>query len=213
MTVRGASRRLQESARQAFVVLAALAALVACGPGEDAARDGTGTSALDYNEADVVFARTMIPHGEQGASMSELVLEQKGLKPTVQALAEELRGNRATETDQLQQWIAERGEPVAAEAKHDHGGGEDGIATPTQMHELDEATGSAAQTLYVEMMTKHHRGAVAAAHEEIEHGKNPVLIDFAQMVLRTREEQLAVLLDTAAQPVTSASPAEDEGTR
>ena len=86
------------------------------------------------------------------------------------ALAGEIRANRSRETDPLQSWVAERGEPVAVEAEHDHGGGEDGIATPTQMYALDEATGSAAESLYVEMMIEHHRGALVAAREEIPHG-------------------------------------------
>ena len=49
--------------------------------------------------------------------------------------------------------------------------GDDGVATPTQISELRYAEGTAAQDLYVAMMTKHHRGAVAAAHEEIAHGQ------------------------------------------
>jgi uncharacterized protein (DUF305 family) len=217
MTVwRGGVGPLRESAKRLVAVVVAMlavAALVACSPGEDPAQDAPSSTALEYNEADVVFARAMIPHGEQGATMSELVLEQKGLTPGVRALAVELRENRSAETDRLQAWVAERGEPVAAEAKHDHGGGEDGIATPTQMYVLEEATGPAAQALYVEMMTKHHRGALAAAQEEIAHGKSPVLLEFARMVLRTREEQLKILLDAAAAPLSSTTPSPDPTTR
>lgn len=212
MTVwRGGVGPLWESARLVVAVLVAVVALVACSATEDPARDAPSSTALDYNEADVVFARAMIPHGEQGATMSELVLEEKGLEPSVRAVAQELRDNRAVETDRLQQWVAKRGEPVAAEAKHDHGGGEDGIATPTQIYALDEAKGSAAQTLYVEMMTKHHRGAMVAAREELAHGKSPVLVEFAQMVLRTREEQLKVLLGAAA-PSMPVSPSSGDPT-
>lgn len=208
--------RLLASARQRVAVLVAvltvMAALVACGATESPTPDVTGGTtpggtAVDYNEADVVFARAMIPHGEQGATMSELVVEQKSLPPALSALAVELRDNRSTETDQLQAWVAERGEPVAADAPHDHGGGGDGIATPTQMDALDSATGAAAQAQYVEMMTRHHRGAVAAAQDEIAHGKSSVLLEFAQMVLRTREAQLTVLLDAAASvPATTPNP-------
>lgn len=191
------------SARRVAAVLLAMAALVvlvACSAAEDPPQGASSSTALDYNEADVVFARTMIPHGEQGATMSELVLEQKGLQPDVQALAVELRDNRGPETDRLLQWVAERGEPVAAEAKHDHGGGEDGIATPAQIYTLDQAEGHAAEGLYIEMMIKHHRGAVAAAREEIAQGKNPALVEFARMILQTREAQLPVLIDAAARP-------------
>ena len=42
------------------------------------------------------------------------------------------------------------------------------------------------------------------AEDEIAHGRSPVLLEFAQMVLRTREAQLTVLLDaTAAVPATT----------
>jgi uncharacterized protein (DUF305 family) len=214
MTVlRGVVGPLLESGKRVIAVLVAVVALVACSAAEDPTGDASSSTALDYNEADVVFARAMIPHGEQGATMSELVLEQKNVKPSLRALAVELRDNRAAETDRLQQWVAKRGEPVAAEAKHDHGGGEDGIATPTQMYALDEATGAAAQTLYAEMMTKHHRGAMDAAREEMAHGKSPALLEFAQTVLRTREAQLTVLLDAAAPSTPATPPSGDHTTR
>lgn len=192
MTSRGTWR----AAGRAVAALVATAALAACGA-EDAGRDAPGSTAPDYAEADVVFARAMIPHGQQGADMSELVLEEKGLEPGVRALATEIRENQPVETEQLEQWVAEHGEPVAHEAAHDHGGGEDGIATPDQMYALDEATGPAAQDLYVEMMIKHHRGAVVAAQDEVAEGKSPALVELAGTVLRSREAQLTVLLEAA----------------
>ncbi|GAA3550671.1 hypothetical protein GCM10022197_01930 [Microlunatus spumicola] len=200
---------LLTSTRAAVIGLVVVAALAACG----SAPETPGDTSPEFNEADVVFARAMIPHGEQGAAMSELVLEEeKGLPPGVRALAVELRDKRGAETDRLQQWVAERGEPVAAEAGHDHGGGEDGVATPTQMSALDEAGGAAAHTLYIEMMTKHHRGALVAAREELEQGQSPVLVAFAQMVVDSREAQLVVLLDAAAAE-TSSPPTVEAPTR
>lgn len=222
MTVwRDSTGRLASARQGAAVlvtVLATTATLVACSAAQDPAPNpagstASGSTAVDYNEADVVFARAMIPHGEQGATMSELVLKQKGLPRSLEALAVELRESRSAETDQLQQWVAERGEPVAADAPHDHGGGDDGIATPTQMYALKEANGPAAHALYVEMMARHHRGAIAAAQDEIAHGKSPVLIEFARMVLRTREAQLTVLLDPAAAPVSAITPNPDPTAR
>ena len=71
--------------------------------------------------------------------------------------------------------------------------------------ELTYAKGTTAHNLYVQMMTKHHRGAIAAAHEEINHGQSPELVEFARMILRTREAQLPVLVDAAAR-VTPARP-------
>ncbi len=192
--------------RRAIALLVAALTLVACSPVQEAQRDTPASAASDFNEADVTFARAMIPHGEQGADMSELVLEVEGLEPGVRSLARELVDNRHVETEQLEQWVATHGEPLAAEAPgHSHGGGEDGIATPAQMYTLDQAEGTAAQSLYVEMMIKHHRGAVVAAREEIARGQNHTLVEFARMILRTREAQLQLLVDAAAR-ATSATP-------
>ena len=190
----------------AFALLLAALVLIGCSDARNPEQETPPSGAAEFNEADVTFARAMIPHGEQGADMSEIVLEVKELDPAVRTLATELARNRQAETTQLERWVAARGEPVATEGPgHSHGGGEDGIATPTQMSELRYAKGAAAQTLYVQMMTKHHRGAVAAAHEEIAHGQSPELLEFARMVLRTREAQLPVLVDAAAR-ATAATP-------
>ena len=183
----------------AFALLFAALVLIGCSDARNPEQETPSSgAAAEFNEADVTFARAMIPHGEQGADMSEIVLKVKGLDPAVRTLAIELARNRQAETTQLERWVAARGEPVAAEGPgHSHGGGEDGIATPTQMSELRYAKGAAAQILYVQMMTKHHGGAVAAAHEEIAHGQSPESVEFARMVLRTREAQLPVLVYAA----------------
>ena len=150
---RGVQSALVRGRRVVALVLAALV-LVGCS-GEDTAPDSPSSPAAEFNEADVAFARAMIPHGEQGADMSEIVLKMNELDPAVRALATELARNRQAETILLERWVAVRGEPVAAEAPgHSHGGGEDGIATPTQMSELTYAKGITAQNLYVQMMTK-----------------------------------------------------------
>lgn len=188
--------------RYVFALLLAALVLVGCSDGRAGEQEAAASTAAEFDEADVAFARAMIPHGEQGADTSEIVLDVKGLDPDVRALATELVHKRQAETTQLEQWVAARGEPVAAEAPgHSHGGGEDGIATPAQMSGLRYAGGSAAQQLYVDMMTRHHRGAVAAAREQVAQGHSPQLAEFARMILQTREAQLPVLVDAAARAV------------
>ena len=96
MTSTVAGRRVQPALlRGRRVVALVLAALVLVGcSGEDKGRDSPTSTAAEFNEADVSFARAMLPHGEQGADMSEIVLKINELDPDVRALATELARNR-----------------------------------------------------------------------------------------------------------------------
>lgn len=89
---RGLHAALVRSRHVVALVLAALV-LVGCS-GEDKGRDSPTSTAAEFNEADVSFARAMLPHGEQGADMSEIVLKINELDPDVRALATELARNR-----------------------------------------------------------------------------------------------------------------------
>lgn len=170
----------------AVVVAAALAA--SCGarepeprvvqpgaPGE-ATREvdaGAARTASSYTPADVAFMRAMIPHHAQALVMAALVPDRTTREP-MRLLAERIEASQEAEIAQMRRWLEARGEPVpetgpAGHGAHGmHGGaaggapaGAHGMATPEQLAALEAARGTAFDRLFLELMIRHHEGALA----------------------------------------------------
>lgn len=186
-----------------LVVLAIL--LAACGSNDDPAlegADGGGGSAdaADHNDQDVAFAQGMIPHHEQAIEMSDMVIE-RGESAEVKALAEQIKEAQAPEIETLRGWLEDWGEPEAAEAEHggghgaSEGAGEMTMMSGEEMAELEEASGGELDRMFLEMMIRHHEGAIAMAQTELEAGQYPEAKEMAQVIIDTQQEEIDRMAD------------------
>jgi uncharacterized protein (DUF305 family) len=64
-----------------------------------------------HNQADVMFARHMIPHHQQAIEMSDIVLAKQGIDPRVTELANQIKGAQGPEIEQMQGWLNQWGNP------------------------------------------------------------------------------------------------------
>jgi uncharacterized protein (DUF305 family) len=171
--------------RTAAVAAAGAAALVlaACGgSGDDSAGHGghnadasasadvsasASSSQGQHNAADVAFAKGMIPHHRQAVEMAGLAPE-RAQSAEVKKLAADIKKAQDPEIEKLSGWLTSWGEEVPAEGAMDHSmhGGMEGMMTSEEMTELENASGKAFDTAFMEMMIKHHEGAVEMAKTE-----------------------------------------------
>lgn len=167
--------------RAAAVAAAATAAVVlaACGGGDDspAGHDGhdktssPSTSAPaeqgEQNAADVTFAKGMIPHHRQAVEMAEPA-ETRAQSAEVKKLAAEIKKAQDPEIKTLSGWLTSWGEDVPKEDESAEHGGHSmaGMMTPEEMDKLEKSSGKAFDTAFMEMMIKHHEGAVEMAKTE-----------------------------------------------
>ena len=181
-----------------LVVLAIL--LAACGSDDDpaleGADDGAGSAdAAEHNDQDVAFAQGMIPHHEQAIEMSDMVIE-RGERAEVKALAEQIKEAQAPEIETLRGWLEDWGESEAAEAEHGggHGASEDDgemtMMSEEEMAELEKASGGELDRMFLEMMIRHHEGAIAMAQTELEAGQYPEAKEMAQVIIDTQQEEI-----------------------
>ncbi|MER8225861.1 DUF305 domain-containing protein [Streptomyces sp. NPDC094143] len=164
--------------RTAAVAAAGAAALVlaACGGGGDSTaghggHDSSATTSVSasapasasqgkHNAADVAFAKGMIPHHRQAVEMADLA-PGRAQSAEVKKLAADIKKAQDPEIKTLSGWLTTWGEEVPAEGAMDHSmHGSGGMMTEQEMAELKKASGKAFDTAFMEMMIKHHEGAV-----------------------------------------------------
>jgi uncharacterized protein (DUF305 family) len=164
--------------------------------------------------ADAEFMRDMLVHHAQALEMTALVPGRSA--------SEDLRllGRRIDETQDfeiglMRDWLAKRGEPGPSEALGPHGGhggngaghgGMAGMASPEQMADLAASERGAFDRMFLELMIRHHEGALVMVEELHEHegaGLEPELfvllshIDADQRAEIARMRQFLESLNTA----------------
>ncbi len=147
----------------AALVLAALPAL---------ARPAAAQApAKDYTPADVSFMQGMIYHHAQALPMCEIA-ESHGASQKVALLCKKIIISQREEIALMQHWLEDRhlGVPQpTTDTMIFHDSTEaamagmhmmSGMLTPAQMHALDQAHGTAFDSLFLVGMIQHHTGAI-----------------------------------------------------
>lgn len=178
----------------AAAALLAPAAVAACGPATRAAPAAAAPAAeaapaaapapgpRAYTAADVRFMQHMIVHHAQALEMTALVAERTQ-NEAIRRLAQRIEVSQHDEIAQMQRWLRERGEEVpslasagehATHAQHDahgaHGGtpahaAMPGMLTREEMARLAAARGAEFDRLFLELMIRHHEGALVMVEE------------------------------------------------
>lgn len=184
--------------RTSAVAAAATAALVlaACGSNSDSGSAPASPSASapaaqqgEHNAADVTFATGMIPHHRQAVEMAGLVAT-RAESTEVKKLAEEIKKAQDPEIKTLSGWLTSWGEQVPA-AGAGHGGHDmSGMMSAEEMAQLEKASGKAFDTAFLQLMVKHHEGAVAMAKTEQSDGKYQPAKDMADAIISSQTAEI-----------------------
>jgi len=192
---------MSRSTRHALVLTAAVTLLASACGSEDApssqpsAASEADNSTASFNDADVVFAQSMIPHHAQAIEMAELALaESAGARPEIVALATAIQGAQDPEIQQMTAWLEQWGQPVEMEGmdgmEHTDGMEMDGMMTADQMAELSTLTGAAFDTAWAQMMIAHHEGAITMATEVKAAGVDAGVASLANQIIAAQQAEI-----------------------
>jgi uncharacterized protein (DUF305 family) len=200
------------SALTAALVLTATLALTSCGASSDPSGHGmpgmTGTmtstpAAGAKTAADIDFAKGMIPHHAQAVEMAGLALT-KATDAKVKALATRVEAAQGPEIKQMSGWLKAWKVPIPATTGGQHlsgmpnMGGMSGMMSAKEMADLGTATGSAFDRRWLQMMVRHHQGAVAMARTAVAQQPNPESRKLAQSIIASQTAQIAELSSVLA---------------
>ncbi len=134
------------------------------------ATTGTASSASAtrprYTPADVRFMQGMIHHHAQALAMTALV-PGRTTREDIRLLAQRIEVSQRDEIGLMQRWLENRNEEVpSADPQHaqHHGAGHQmmmpGMLTEEEMARLAGATGTDFDRLFLQLMIRHHEGAL-----------------------------------------------------
>jgi uncharacterized protein (DUF305 family) len=123
-------------------------------------------AAPKYTEADAKFMQGMIGHHAQALEMTALV-PSRTAADGMKLLAKRIEVSQTDEIRMMQRWLESRGlEAPTVHAHHAPGARlMPGMLTADEMARLAEARGAAFDRLFLELMIKHHEGALVMVKE------------------------------------------------
>lgn len=165
--------------------------LVPGAPGEEAAvlapgETGVVQNPMAWGDEDVAFMTDMVGHHAQALEMAELAPE-RAQDPRVKALAGRIAAGQGPEIEVMQTWLRQNGLPEA-DASGGHGDGHGsmpGMASEQDLTRLVAARGAEFDRLFLELMTRHHQGALVMA-DEADEAQNQIVLEMIKDVVSTQ---------------------------
>lgn len=124
-----------------------------------------------YTPADVEFMTGMIHHHAQALVMAGMA-PSHGASASLQIMADRIILGQNDEITWMQQWLADRNEPVPQPRDpgmtlhgDDHAMHMPGMLSNEQLAELDAARGPEFDRLFLTYMIQHHQGAITMVEE------------------------------------------------
>lgn len=197
----------------ALVLIAALAFAIGrfstFGSSAGAASPGT-------NSPEAGFSRDMQVHHAQAIEMAMEIYRKTDdaeLRVLSYDIATGQAGQRGEMYDWLVQWgLSQSGDQQtmewmnASEEGHAHGGTGDGpltdeevreamgMASADEIRELESATGQAADCLFLELMIRHHEGAIPMADALLDLGTDPRALEVAQAIKNGQTSEIDAMM-------------------
>ena len=198
--------------RRSVAITAAVLALIAVvvGVAYVVATEGTGDVAAKPSEVDIGFAQDMIVHHQQAVVMAAYTREH-AKSDSVRALAGAIDAAQQREIGQMIGWLQSWGAPVQSDRLpmswmsddmpgHDHQGGAasmPGMASPAEMDQLVNLTGERLDAEFLQLMTRHHEGALPMAKDAANRARTPYVREAARAMIRDQQreiDQMQILL-------------------
>jgi uncharacterized protein (DUF305 family) len=159
-------------------------------PGEDSAEAG--------------FARDMIVHHDQAVAMA-LSIRDRTANPELKVLATDILLTQENQMGQMLGWLNVWGLPATGLAPHMAWMGHPtpglmpGMATPEELTQLDQLTGTAADDEFLRLMILHHQGGIAMAQAALERSGNEQVRDLATSIVTAQTSEIAAMQDLMQQ--------------
>jgi uncharacterized protein (DUF305 family) len=154
-------------------------------------------AAAGHNADDVTFAQQMVPHHSQALDMAKLV-PSRSTDPKVLDLASRIEKAQDPEIQQMQTWLTTWGAGMSGMPGMTHES-MPGMMSDADLTKLDAAKGTEFDKMWLDMMIKHHQGAVDMAKTELSKGSNADAKTLAQKIIDGQQAEITEMQGLLAQ--------------
>jgi uncharacterized protein (DUF305 family) len=152
-----------------------------------------------YGDADVAFVTDMVAHHAQALEMARLAPD-RAADDRVRRLAARIEAGQGPEIAAMQSWLTSRGLPPGETAAgHGSHRGMAGMATPEEMTRLVAASGADFDRLFLELMTRHHEGALQMADDPGAGAQHPLVQEMVSDVTVTQSVEIRRMQELLAE--------------
>ena len=144
------------------------------------------------------FARDMIVHHDQAVVMA-LLIRDRTTDPRIKTLATDIFLTQENQIGQMLGWLNVWGlaatgtEPAMAWMGHPTTGLMPGMATPEELKSLEGLSGDSADQLFLQLMIRHHQGAIPMAQEALARSGNTPVRDLARAILAAQQAEIVTM--------------------
>jgi uncharacterized protein (DUF305 family) len=165
--------------------------------GSTAASTSASAPVAQHNDQDVMFAQAMIPHHQQAVEMAKLAAT-KANNPAVKTLAGQIEQAQGPQIQTMTGWLKSWGvTPTPSDTSMpgmDMGGTPgQGMMSAAEMKQLDKASGTAYDKMFLTMMIKHHEGAITMAKTEQAKGSYGPAKTMADNIISGQSTEIATM--------------------
>ena len=154
-------------------------------------------AAAGHNADDVTFAQQMVPHHSQALDMAKLV-PSRSTDPKVLDLASRIEKAQDPEIQQMQTWLTTWGAGMSGMPGMTHES-MPGMMSDADLTKLEAAKGTEFDKMWLDMMIKHHQGAVDMAKTELSKGSNADAKALAQKIIDGQQAEITEMQGLLAQ--------------
>ncbi|MFI6918700.1 DUF305 domain-containing protein [Nonomuraea spiralis] len=152
-------------------------------PGEAA----TAVPAPTANAADITYVQDMVLHHRQALDMA-ILAPTRADSTKLKSLADRIKAAQGPEIQFMSTWLTQQGQKVPDH--HAAHGDMPGMATPEQMAALKAAKGKDFDRLFLELMIKHHLGALEMSEKVLTDGSHIKIEELATDVSVTQTAEI-----------------------
>lgn len=147
---------------------------------------------MQANDADVAFAKGMLPHHEGAVDMAEIQLKY-GKDDTMRKLAEDVIAAQEAEIKQMEDWL--EANPDTEEQPNTNEMRQAYDASMQSMHDdmMQGILSEDADMAFAKGMLPHHEGAVAMAEVQLKYGKNEEMRKLAQEIIDAQKAEIDLM--------------------
>jgi uncharacterized protein (DUF305 family) len=154
-----------------------------------------------HNHVDVLFARDAIEHGDQAIALSNLMIGRSDVDRRVAGVARQITASSTSRRNELQALLLDWGfasmtAPAFPPADTSYAPlqpGEHPLASEADFRLLRDAAGPRAAEVFVDLMTRQHQFAIAAARDQLQSGIHPGAMAMARSLIQGLQAETSVM--------------------